>query len=246
MAAGFRTFHHVQTDRSSQEECGELPSKYGLSALQADVFALLPKNRGLGANNNNGIRHCSGKYILMIQDDCECFGPPDYLKNTIQVMEANLNVGIINYCGAAHPIDEHRRLSGGSEPCYVTPKPYEDDKKEYFLYTDQPHVVSRAAIEYVGSYAEERDMEKCEEDYNGRWRDQTRFLTAVFPAYYKRTYVHQGAEHSFRTTLFRYKVARFLLPAKPFLIKHANPIFRLGKAVVQRSVHTMEKLHIVR
>ena len=28
--------------------------------LPADVFALLPKNRGLGANNNNGIEHCSG------------------------------------------------------------------------------------------------------------------------------------------------------------------------------------------
>jgi hypothetical protein len=89
-------------------------------------------------------------------------------------------------------------------------------------------------------------MEECEEDYNGRWRDQKRFLTAVFPAYYKRTYLHQGAEQSFRTNLFRYKVARFLLPAKPFLIKHANPIFKLGKAVVQGSVNTLEKLHLVR
>ena len=30
--------------------------------LPADVFAFFPKNRGLGANNNNGIRNCSGKY----------------------------------------------------------------------------------------------------------------------------------------------------------------------------------------
>ena len=217
-----------------------------IRTLPADVFALMPKNRGLGANNNNGIRHCNGKYILIVQDDCECFGPPDYLKNTIQVMEANPNVGIINYCGANHPMDEDHRLRGSNEPCYVTPKPYEDNKKEYFLYTDQPHVISRAAAEYVGDYAEKRDMEECEEDYNRRWRDQKRFLTAVFPAYYKRTYLHQGAEQSFRTNLFRYKVARFLLPAKPFLIKHANPIFRLGKAVVQGSVNTLERLHLVR
>ena len=60
-----------------------------IRTLPANVFALLPKNRGLGANNNNGIRHCSGKYILMIQDDCECCGPSDYLRNTVQVMEAN-------------------------------------------------------------------------------------------------------------------------------------------------------------
>ena len=36
--------------------------------LPADVFALAPRNQGLGANNNNGLRHCSGKYILMIQE----------------------------------------------------------------------------------------------------------------------------------------------------------------------------------
>ena len=48
--------------------------------LPADAFALSPKNRGLGANNNAGIRLCSGKYMLMIQDDWICQGPPQYGK----------------------------------------------------------------------------------------------------------------------------------------------------------------------
>jgi len=39
-----------------------------IRTLPADVFALMPKNRGLGANNNNGIRHCNGKYILIVQE----------------------------------------------------------------------------------------------------------------------------------------------------------------------------------
>lgn len=211
--------------------------------LPAHVFALSPKNRGLGANNNNGLRHCTGKYILMIQDDCACHGPADYLKNTIQVMEANPEVGIVNYCGAPHPLDESHALAGGSEPCYVIRKAYEDGKKEYFLYTDQPHVVSRAAIDHIGPYLELRDMEECEEDYNRRWRDQTRFATAVFPAYYKRTYLHEGDEYSFRATRFRYRIAGFLQPLKSFL---PSFLITAGKFAVNKSIHAMEKLRIVR
>ena len=60
-----------------------------IRTLPADVFALSPENQGLGPNNNNGIAHCKGKYILMIQDDWECFGPPDYLSNAVWVLEAN-------------------------------------------------------------------------------------------------------------------------------------------------------------
>jgi hypothetical protein len=219
-----------------------------ICTLPADVFALLPKNRGLGANNNNGISHCSGKYILMIQDDWECRGPSDYLKNAASVFEANPGLGFINFAGAPHPPDLSQRLNGSSEPCYVTPRPYEDGRKEYFLYADQPHIQSRAALDAIGPYLEDRDMEKCEIDYNHRWKRQTDFLTAVFPAYYMKVFSNDGEalQQSFRKTRFRYKVARWLQPAKPFLVKHANPVFRLGKAVVQGSVSTLEKLRIVR
>jgi glycosyltransferase involved in cell wall biosynthesis len=217
-----------------------------IRTLPADVFALLPKNRGLGANNNNGLRHCSGKYILMIQDDCICRGPREYLRNTISVMEANPEIGIINYCGAPHPIDESRMLAGGTEPCYITPRPYEDGIKEYFLYTDQPHAVSRAAIGYVGEYLEHRDIVLCEEDYNRRWRDQDLFATAVFPAYFQNTYVHEGAERSFRTSLFRYRLDAKLMPLALLLKKYCNPFYVTGKAATRTIVSTLERLRIVR
>ena len=85
--------------------------------VNADVYALAERSRGLGANNNNGIRHCNGQYILMIQDDLECCGPPEYLRNTIHVMEENPSVGIINYCGGPYLVDEDRPLGGSSERC---------------------------------------------------------------------------------------------------------------------------------
>lgn len=63
-----------------------------------------------------------------------------------------------------------------------------------------------------------------------------------------KVFCNQGAaqHQSFRRTRFRHKVARWLQPAKPFLVKHANPVFRLGKAVVEGSVNSLKKLGIVR
>lgn len=211
--------------------------------LPADIFALSPKNRGLGANNNNGLRHCTGKYILMIQDDCVCTGPVDYLKNTIQVMEANPDVGIVNYYGFWQPALEPGDLSGSTEPCQIMSRPRSD---EYFLYTDQPHVISRAAMEHVGKYLELRDMEQCEQDYNQRWRDQVRFATATFPAYYNKLYVHEGAEQSFRTGRFRYRVDSCLMPIATFTKRHCNPLYRSGKQAVRAAVTALEKCGIVR
>ncbi|MGC1360818.1 MAG: glycosyltransferase family 2 protein [Silvibacterium sp.] len=89
--------------------------------LPANIFALAPKNRGLGANNNNGLRHCTGKYVLIIQDDCICSGPPDYLKNTILVMETNPNIGIVNYAGAPHPIDDIWPWPAARSPATLRP-----------------------------------------------------------------------------------------------------------------------------
>jgi glycosyltransferase involved in cell wall biosynthesis len=219
-----------------------------IRTLSVDVFALMPKNRGLGANNNNGIRHCSGKYILMVQDDWECRGPADYLRNAVSVFEDNPRLGFINFAGAPHPADPAQRLEGSTEPCYLTPRAYADGRIEYFLYSDQPHLQSRVALDAVGPYLEDRDMEKCEVDYNFRWKKQTEFLTAVFPGYYMKVFSNEGEtqQQSFRTSRFRYKVATWLQPAKSFLVKHANPVFKLGKAVVQGGVNTLEKLRIVR
>jgi GT2 family glycosyltransferase len=217
-----------------------------IRTLPADVFALAPKNCGLGANNNNGLRHCSGKYILMIQDDWHCDGPSDYLRNAVAVLEANPDVGLLNFAGAPHPADLTQRLEGSDEPCYATPRPFENGRMEHFLYSDQPHIQTRAALEHVGFYKEDRDMEECEIDYNFRWRDQGRFQTAVFPAYYMRVFSNKGEGQSFRTGRFRYRVQGMLQPFKPALERISPRLFRFSKAMVQAVVRSMERLRLVR
>jgi glycosyltransferase involved in cell wall biosynthesis len=217
-----------------------------IRTLPAHVFALAPKNRGLGANNNNGLRHCTGKYILMIQDDCRCQGPADYLKKTILVMESNPQVGIINYYGAAHPLDRRSPLEGSDEACYRMLERPKEGKREHFLYTDQPHVVSREALDAVGYYMEDRDLEECEKEYARRWRDQTRFSTAMFPAYYNRLFLHVGAEQSFRTNRFRYRVQRPLLPLARWLKQRCRPVYQFGHWTMNAGIRALERLRLVR
>lgn len=220
--------------------------QHQIRTLPVDVFAFAPKNRGLGANNNLGLRNCKGDYILMLQDDWQCHGPRDYLRNAVAVMQANPQVGIINFVGANHPPDLTMRLPGSEEPCYITPRPLEGGHMEYFLYSDNPHLRSRAMMDFMGYYIEDRDMEKCEIDYNFRWKHQKQFLTAVFPAYYRKTFVHVGAEHSYRTTRMRYRIAAWLQPLKPMLLRSAPGVFRLGKAIVIRSIRVLERMRILR
>ncbi len=217
-----------------------------IRTLPADIFAFLSEDLGLGANNNNGLCHCSGKYVLMIQDDWPCQGPPDYLSNAVAVLEANPNVGFINFAGAPHPPDYSQRLKGSDVPCYVTPKPFDCPNREEFLYCDQPHLQSREAIDFIGPYKEDPELEECEADYNRRWRDQTRFATAVFPDYYMRTFINAGIDRSFRTSRFRYKVAATLQPLKPALLRISPTLFRRAKASIQWTLRQMERVRLVR
>jgi glycosyltransferase involved in cell wall biosynthesis len=218
-----------------------------IRALPADRFALSPANRGLGANNNSGLSLCSGKYILMIQDDWLCHGPADYLANAVAVLEANPDVGIINFAGANHPRDLAHPLKGSSEPCYITRQTMKSHKEE-FLYSDQPHIRSRAALQHVGPYLESRDMEKCETDYCERWKQQTRFLTAVFPAYYFKVFSDEGAAQgiSHRLNMFRYRAQRGLWPAARWLQRHCRPVYAAGRWMLNVGVSVLENLKLVR
>jgi len=222
-----------------------------IRTLPAQHFALASRHRGLGANNNNGLRLCTGKYILMIQDDWLCHGPIDYLVNVVDVLETNPEVGIINFAGSSNPPDFNMPLKGTrntTERCYVTPRPFEDGRNEHFLYSDQPHIRSRAALEHVGLYLEDRDMERCETDYCRRWKQQTEFLTAVFPDYYSRVFSNEGymQGQSHRLNKFRYQALRPVMPAAQWLKRNCKPLYLIGRWLANTAIGTAEKLRIVR
>jgi glycosyltransferase involved in cell wall biosynthesis len=212
-----------------------------IRSLGADRYAFAEKNRGLGANNNAGLRLCRGKYVLMIQEDCLCFGPPEYLTQAVKVMEANPDVGIINFSGAQPNLA--MVLKGSDELCFfVTP----GLGREEYLYTDQPHLRSMESIRIVGYYSEQRDMERCEMDYALRWKAQTQFKIAVFPAYYRKVYRHDDTAPSFRLGKFRHRSLATLLPIAQWLKWRCWPVYRAGRAVFYSVVRVLEELRVVK
>lgn len=213
-----------------------------IRGLHADKYALAAKNRGLGANNNAGMQLCSGKYVLMLQDDWVCVGPPHYLREAVKVMEANPDVGIINFAGWNNPADLSMRLSGSDEACYITPVPQSD---ESFLYTDQPHLQSMEAVQFVGPYRE-LPLTRSEPIYCRAWKEQTRFRTAVFPAWFMKVFQCDYAAPSFTAELFSRRSVATLLPVAQWLKQRCRPVYRISRSCFYSLVRVLEELRLVK
>ena len=76
-----------------------------IRSIPADQYALSLKRPRAGREQQAGCVSAMARYVLMIQDDWVCHGPADYLQNAVMVMEANLEVGIINFAGAKNRPD---------------------------------------------------------------------------------------------------------------------------------------------
>jgi GT2 family glycosyltransferase len=66
-----------------------------MQLLPFDRFLLSVENRGIGHNTNKGIRAATGDYILQIQDDWECGGPPDFVEVGLEIFDARSDVALI-------------------------------------------------------------------------------------------------------------------------------------------------------
>jgi hypothetical protein len=216
--------------------------------IPADHYALPPKNRGLGANNNAGMGLCHGKYVLMIQDDWVCYGPPEYLENAVKVMEANPEVGIVNFAGEPNPPDFSMPLHGSSEACFVTPRAPTGGSHERYIYSDQPHLQSMESFRFTGPYHENRADEpgRAEQYYCRLWKGQTRYKTAVFPGYRLKVFQSDESAGSFRTTSFRNRGIAAMLPVAQKLKQSCWPVYRVGRAFFYSFVRILEVLGVVR
>jgi len=204
-----------------------------IRGMAFDKFVLAPKNRGMGANANAGLAACSGKYILFLQDDWECKGPARYLRDTVAIMEANPRVAIVKYYGKQHSPDGGP-LPGATESCF-TIRPGEPPGPEGFcIYSDTPHLKSRASLNDLGLYREGCGMEQCELDYDTRFSTQNGYAAAFFPEYYNRAFLHIGVEESFRTSSLGHRV-HSLLAGLAAPVKEACPaLYEAGSRCYRR------------
>jgi glycosyltransferase involved in cell wall biosynthesis len=215
-----------------------------MRALPADVHVLPTKNRGLGANINQGMAACLGKYILMVQDDWICEGPRTYLRDAVMLMEAQPGVGLVSFSLTLAIADRLEKLEGVAERAVLYP--LDPAERDYpFLYSDQPHLRREAINEMMGPYLEDRDMAKCEYDYERRWDAQTQYRTAMFPVYCMKVFSNQGIEQSFRETRLRNRMDRVLMPVAR-RVKSYPLVFGTLKAIVRGVQFLLERLRIAR
>jgi glycosyltransferase involved in cell wall biosynthesis len=208
-----------------------------IRGMTFDKFVLAPKNRGMGANANSGLAACSGKYILFLQDDWECMGPSCYLRDSVAVMEANPNVAILKFYGLLHP-PGNASLPGATKACYPICHDQPPGPGGYLIYSDTPHLKSRASLADLGFYREGCGMEQCELDYDTRFSTQSQYGAAFFPAYYHRVFIHTGGEDSFRKSALGYKVRQLLANwASP--VREACPtLYEAARRCYRRAVRS--------
>jgi GT2 family glycosyltransferase len=108
--------------------------------LPCDRFLLSKKNAGMGSNANKGLREATGEYILHLQDDWRCVGPPDFIEASLEVFRERPEVGFIRLRNAFDgPYEEHITATGRIVHIYFNRKERRQSAGEY-LYTDNPHI----------------------------------------------------------------------------------------------------------
>lgn len=154
-----------------------------IAAMGFDKVVWAVKNGGLGSNNNKGLRACTSKYQLMVQDDCMLRDPQAVL-NAVAVLDGDPSVGMVRLYGDPTLFPLVAREVNGvpywvadhTAPEYLARKNTLPRRR---VYSDQPHVRRRELHEQVvGYYAEGLLMEKTERDYEDRLDAQDRLFVA--------------------------------------------------------------------
>ncbi len=217
------------------------PIQEQIRTMPFDKFVLAPENRGPGSNYNAGQRACSGEYIFFLQDDWECRGPVGYLRDAVEAMQVNQKIGLVRFYGLdmginpVHPIDREREI-------FEIQKPERVSGTNRHIYSDTPHLKSKALIHAIGEYNEKLPMDKCELEYQDRFLRQDGYCAAFFPRYMNRVFVHIGEAESFRTNSYHARLERKLSALVTPLSQRAAPVYnllrlwylRIGRPFVRR------------
>lgn len=165
--------------------------------LPFDRFVGSDRNTGLGANSNRGLRAARGEFVLQLQDDWDCRGPKGFLEASIDVMQEWSDLGFLRLRTPQPDLTfSIRRARGGQVVrVYDAAQPFPNP----FLYTDTPHLKSRAAIERLGPYLESAYMARTEIDMRDRFNRQSDVRAAFIEGI--DAFEHIGGESSFNRPL---------------------------------------------
>jgi len=191
--ARYPSLELILADDGSSEE-----ARREMRALPFDRFVFAERNRGLGANTNAGLAAARGDYILQLQDDWKCIGPPDFLERGVGLMQARPSIGLVRFTKVFSPdgsLPPHEFLESDANVLIMRP----ERGSPFLLYSDQPHLKSRVYVDFIGPYQESRYMQRTEEDMRRRFNEQQRFEAAFIEG--TAAFRHIGREVSHRRPL---------------------------------------------
>jgi glycosyltransferase involved in cell wall biosynthesis len=209
--------------------------------MRFDKFVLTSRNRGAGSNYNAGQRACSGEYILFLQDDWECKGPSEYLREAVKAMQVNQKIGLVRFYGLDMTVNAVRPINRELDIIEIQ-KPERVTASNRHIYSDTPHLKSKALTYSIGEYNEKLPMEQCELEYQDRFLRQDGYCAAFIPRYMNRVFVHIGQAESFRSSSYNARLERKLSALVTPLLEKAAPVYkllrlgyvRIGRPLVRR------------
>jgi glycosyltransferase involved in cell wall biosynthesis len=200
-----------------------------MRSLPFDKFVLPARNRGLGANTNAGLAAATGDYVLQLQDDWLCTGPDDFLETGVRLMTERPDIGIVRLTDRDPNLAYERIVtaSGLTARVYAPPP----RSRSRFVYSDNPHLKSRAFMDAIGPYLESRHMQRTELDMCERFNRQTRFKAAFVEG--RGVFEHIGQEASHNRPMPLARLSGFL--ARQRLTRPLILAYRRAKSMLRGS-----------
>lgn len=219
------------------DDCSDTEHQLIIDSIPDVKVVRTNQNSGLGANVNNGLAHCAGRFILQLQDDWLINIEPDRFKVAISFLDNNQDVGILQLTsvGTDLPI-EHREWAGDGFQVFVNDRLPWNRSCVIRPYSDQPHLKRKEFIADVGPYLEHVPMTTCENEYKKRVANQTCWQVAMIDG--PSCFLHFGADISLNPGGRRHPILR-ILKRLPWGEAHLEPSIRL---LVKRVDHCAAKI----
>jgi len=178
--------------------------------LAVDRIVIGETRSGIGANQNRGMAASTGEYILQIQDDWLCQGPPDYLSRALAALESRPEVGmvILNEHPMNLPVRTMTSVGGHVVRIYDNFPNKRIKIVGENAYTDWPHLKRREFHQKLGLYKEGVHMATCELDFSRRVNLQQSYFIADVVGL--NVFKHIGAHLSYNTNTVPARIVKKL------------------------------------
>ncbi|OQY75940.1 MAG: hypothetical protein B6D44_00565, partial [Ignavibacteriales bacterium UTCHB2] len=171
--------------------------------LKFDKYLFATKNEGMAANVNKGLKEASGLFILQLQDDWICKGPPDYLKLGVNALEEDRELGLIRYRLGIEYLYTSKSFNNGLNEIHILSRDQKDTlkrkyyRKDTFLYSDNPHLKRKELHDSIGMYKSYKYLPQIELDFCIRF-NSSHMYSVGYIAGFEEVFSHIGELQSNR------------------------------------------------